>query len=109
MLGGAAAEAAGFPGKLVMHDFRRTAATRLDSAPAISRSVAMTILGHKTDILFRIYIQRHDERLIEAAKTLAALRQTARQRRKWKQNRSQTGSTKVQARCCCSGISKQGQ
>jgi integrase len=69
----AAARAAGYPGKL-MHDFRRTAATRLDSAPGISRSVAMTLLGHKTDIMFRKYIQRHDERLVEAAKALAVYR-----------------------------------
>ena len=60
-----AANAAGHPGKL-MHDFRRRAATRLDSAPGISCSVAMTLLGHKTDIMFRRYIQRPDERLIEA-------------------------------------------
>ena len=31
----------------------------------------MTLLGHKTDIIFRRYIQSHDERLIEAAKMLA--------------------------------------
>lgn len=65
-----AANAAGYPRKL-MHDFRRTAATRLDSTPGISRTVAMTLLGHKTDIMFRKYIQRYDERLIEAAKALA--------------------------------------
>jgi integrase len=70
-----AARAAGYPSKL-MHDFRRTAATRLDSTPAISRSVAMTLLGHKTDIMFRRYIQRHDERLVEAAKVLAEYRAT---------------------------------
>jgi integrase len=69
----AAARAAGYPGKL-MHDLRRTAATRLDSTPAISRSVAMTLLGHKTDVMFRRYIQRHDERLVEAAKVLAERR-----------------------------------
>jgi len=64
-----ATKAAGYPGKL-MHDFRRTAATRLDSTPGISLSVAMTLLGHKTDIMFRKYIQRHDERLVQAAKAL---------------------------------------
>ena len=69
-LGAKAAKAAGFPGKL-MHDFRRTAATRLDSTPGISRSVAMTLLGPKTDIMFRRYIQTHDERLVEAANALA--------------------------------------
>lgn len=64
-----ATRAAGYPGKL-LHDFRRTAATRLDSTPGISLSVAMTLLGHKTDIMFRRYIQRHDDRLVQAAKVL---------------------------------------
>jgi hypothetical protein len=67
---GKASRAASYPGTL-MHDFRRTAAARLDSTPAISHSVAMTLLSHKTDIMFRRYIQRHDERLVEAAKALA--------------------------------------
>ena len=58
-----------YPGKL-LHDFRRTAATRLDSTPGISLFVAMTLLGHKTDIMFRRYIQRHDDRLVQAAKVL---------------------------------------
>jgi integrase len=65
-----ATRAAGYPGKL-LHDFRRTAATRLDSTPGISRSVAMALLGHKTDIMFRRYVQTHDRRLIEAANALA--------------------------------------
>jgi len=71
-----AAKAAGCPGK-IMHDFRRTAATRLDSTPGVSRTIAMTLLGHKTDIMFRNYIQRHDERLREAAKALAQYRANA--------------------------------
>jgi integrase len=50
-----------------MHDFRRTAATRMDSTPGISPSVAMSLLGHNTDIMFRRYIQKHDDRLVEAA------------------------------------------
>jgi integrase len=70
----AASKEAGYPRKL-MHDFRRTAATRLDSTPGISRTVAMTLLGHKTEIMFWRYIQSHDERLIEAAKTLAERQQ----------------------------------
>ena len=65
-----ATRAAGYPGKL-MHDFRRTAATRMDSTPGISISVAMSLLGHKTDIMFRRYIQKHDDRLVEAATRLA--------------------------------------
>jgi hypothetical protein len=39
----------------------------MDSTPGISPSVAMSLLGHKTDIMFRRYIQKHDDRLIEAA------------------------------------------
>jgi integrase len=65
-----ATRAAGYPRKL-MHDFRRTAATRMDSTPGISISVAMSLLGHKTDIMFRRYIQKNDERLVEAATRLA--------------------------------------
>jgi integrase len=65
-----ATRAAGYPGKL-MHDFRRRAATRMDSTPGISISVAMSLLGHKTEIMFRRYIQKHDDRLVEAATRLA--------------------------------------
>jgi integrase len=65
-----ATAAAGYPGKL-MHDFRRTAATRMDSTPGISLSVAMSLLGHKTDVIFRNYIQRHNDRLVAAATQLA--------------------------------------
>ncbi len=86
-----AAEAAGFPGKL-MHDFRRTAATRLDSTPGISRSVAMTLLGHKTDIMFRRYIQTNDERLIEAANALAKHRAFEMANRFRKQKGTKSGA-----------------
>lgn len=64
-----AAAAAGYPGKLRCITFG--APPRRASTPGISLSVAMTLLGHKTDMMFRRYIQRHDERLIEAATTLA--------------------------------------
>lgn len=64
-----AAREAGYPGK-IMHDFRRTTATRMDSNPNVSLSVAMQLLGHKTDVIFRKYIQKHDERLIAAANSL---------------------------------------
>jgi hypothetical protein len=36
----------------------------------------MTRLEHKTDIMFRRYIQTHDERLVEAANALAKHRAT---------------------------------
>src|SRR5262245_54680990 len=62
--------AAGYPRKL-MHDFRRTAATRMDSTPGISISVSMNLLGHKNDTMFRRYAQKHGDRLVEAAAHLA--------------------------------------
>jgi hypothetical protein len=34
----------------------------------------MTLLGHKTDIMFRKYIQRHDEQLVQAAQALVGSR-----------------------------------
>ena len=52
-----------------MHDCR-TATTRLDSAPEIPHSVAMTLLGHKTDSMFRKYIRRDDKGMTDVAKTL---------------------------------------
>ena len=36
----------------------------LDSTRGILRTVAMTLLGHATDIMFRRYRQSHDPRLI---------------------------------------------
>ena len=43
----------------------------MDSTPGVSISVAMTLLGHKTDIMFRRYIQKHDDRLDETTTRLA--------------------------------------
>jgi len=65
-----ATRAAGYARKL-MYDFRRTAATRMDSTPGISISVAMSLLGHRNDIMFRRYSQKHGDRLVEAAAHLA--------------------------------------
>jgi integrase len=91
-----AANAAGYHGKL-MHDFRRTAATRLDSTPGISRSVAMTLLGHKTDIMFRRYIQTHDERLVEAANALARHRSAELAKGRGKQNGHKTVAARIKS------------
>ena len=43
----------------------------MDSTPGVSISIAMSLLGHKTDIMFRRYIQKHDDRLVEAATRVA--------------------------------------
>jgi hypothetical protein len=42
----------------------------MDSTPGISISVAMSLLGHKTDIMFRRNIQKHDDQLVQTATRL---------------------------------------
>jgi integrase len=49
----AACKAAQVPGR-IPHDFRRTAARRLDQA-GISRTVAKQMIGHKTDSMYERY------------------------------------------------------
>jgi integrase len=64
-----AAKAAGYPGKL-MHDFRRTVATRLEENK-VPREIAKAMTGHKSDIMFTRYVQTRDDRLAEAAKLIS--------------------------------------
>jgi hypothetical protein len=80
--GGEPPVAAGYPGKLI-YDFRRTAATRMDSTPGISISVAMSLLGHKTELVFRRYIQKNDDRLL---KPLRSWRNGQRSRREYERS-----------------------
>jgi integrase len=49
----AACESAGFPGKLI-HDMRRSAVRTFERA-GVPRSVAMSIVGHKTESIYRRY------------------------------------------------------
>lgn len=66
----AAPKAAGYPTKKV-HDFRRTAARNLERA-GVSRSVAMAMIGHKTEEIYRRYSIVDKVRMREEAKKLQA-------------------------------------
>lgn len=66
----AACEASGNKGRL-LHDFRRTAARNFDRA-GISRSVAMSQIGHKTEAIYRRYRIVDERDLRDAAALLNA-------------------------------------
>jgi integrase len=71
-----ACQKAGVPGR-IPHDFRRTAVRNLERA-GIARSVAMKMVGHKTESIYRRYAIVSEGDLREAAKTLAAIDQGLR-------------------------------
>jgi integrase len=62
---------AGVPGR-IPHDFRRTAVRNLERA-GVPRSVAMKMVGHKTEAVYRRYAIVSESDLHEAARKLAAL------------------------------------
>jgi integrase len=66
-----ACKAAGVPGR-IPHDFRRTAVRNLERA-GVSRSVAMKMVGHKTEAIYRRYAIVSDADLQDAARKLAAV------------------------------------
>lgn len=66
-----ACKAAGVPGR-IFHDFRRTAVRNLERA-GVPRSVAMQMVGHKTEAIYRRYAIVNDADLHAAAQKLAAL------------------------------------
>ena len=68
-----ACQQAGVPGR-IPHDFRRTAVRNLERA-GVSRSVAMKMVGHKTESIYRRYAIVSESDLREAAKKLAAIDQ----------------------------------
>jgi integrase len=63
--------AAGVPGR-IFHDFRRTAVRNLERA-GVSRSLAMQMVGHKTEAIYRRYAIVSDADLRDAADKLAAI------------------------------------
>jgi hypothetical protein len=67
----AACNRAGLPGRLV-HDFRRTAVRNLERA-GVPRSVAMKLVGHKTEAVYRRYAIVAEGDLKAGAERLAAL------------------------------------
>jgi integrase len=64
-----ACDAAGVPGR-IFHDFRRTAVRNLERA-GVPRSVAMQMVGHKTEAIYRRYAIVNDADLRAAAVKLA--------------------------------------
>lgn len=66
-----ACQRAGFP-KLLLHDFRRTAARNLIAA-GVDRQVAMKLLGHKTESIFNRYRITTNRDLEVAAAKLGTL------------------------------------
>ena len=66
-----ACKAAGVPGRL-LHDFRRTAVRNLELA-SVPRSVAMSIVGHKTESIYRRYAIVDAESLRETASKIDAM------------------------------------
>jgi len=56
----------------IPHDFRRTAVRNLERA-GVPRSVAMKLVGHKTESIFRRYAIADESLLQEAGEKLARL------------------------------------
>ncbi len=63
---------AGVPGR-ILHDFRRTAVRNLERA-GVPRSVAMKMVGHKTESVYRRYAIVDEAMLRDATDKLAAAR-----------------------------------
>ncbi len=59
---------------MIPHDFRRTAVRNFERA-GVPRSVAMKLVGHKTESIYRRYAIVAQRDLAEGVAKLAALRQ----------------------------------
>jgi integrase len=64
---------AGVPGR-ILHDFRRTAVRNLERA-GVPRSVAMRLVGHKTESVYRRYAIADERDLRVAVERLEAAAQ----------------------------------
>jgi integrase len=71
-----ACEKAGVPGR-IPHDLRRTAVRNLERA-GIARSVAMKMVGHKTEAIYRRYAIADEISLREAAAKIDAVADQAK-------------------------------
>lgn len=75
-----ACQAAGCPGKLI-HDMRRSAVRAFERA-GVPRSVAMSIVGHKTESIYRRYAIVDEAMQHEAAARLDAFSAVPQRSRK---------------------------
>ena len=74
-----ACENAGYVGK-IPHDFRRTAVRRLERA-SVPRSVAMELVGHKTQSVYDRYAIVAEQDLRDGVKKMAGLKEASGSRR----------------------------
>ena len=63
---------------MMRHDFRRTAARNMERA-GVPRSVAMAIIGHKTESVYRRYAIVDERSITEGSEKLAAFHATQAQ------------------------------
>jgi len=49
------------PDHYILHDYKRTAARRVERNPSISRATAKKMVGHKSDAMFDRYTRARDE------------------------------------------------
>ena len=80
---------------MIPHDFRRTAVRNLERA-GVSRSVAMKLVGHKTESVYRRYAIVSSRDLNEGVAKLAALRQSASEIRKVIAFPAESGTVRAQ-------------
>jgi integrase len=81
---------------MIPHDFRRTAVRNLERA-GVSRSVAMKLVGHKTESVYRRYAIVSSRDLNEGVAKLATLRQSVPDSRTVIPFHTETGTVRAQS------------